>query len=114
MNTQTKLRTIIRLPAVKAATGKSAASIYREMAEGTFPQSVAIGKYSRGWIEDEIAEHNRRLIAARDAGKDAHLRTIHKGIGKGRPKKSDAVAIEDRSEGEGGGDDAEADTARGC
>jgi hypothetical protein len=57
------------------------------MKDGKFPKSVAIGPNTRAWVEDEIDEHNRRLIEARDKGKDAHLREVHPGIGHGRPKQ---------------------------
>ena len=96
MNTQTKVpRRLIRLDEVKRLTGESAESIYRKMHAGAFPKSVAIGPNTRGWIEDEIDEHNAKLIEARDKGTDAHLRGIHPGIGKGRPKQdADLLQIE--------------------
>lgn len=51
---------IIRLPEVIALTRKSGSSIYRDMANGTFPKSVKIGKRAVGWrlidIENWLAD----------------------------------------------------------
>ena len=46
--------TILRLPAVKARTGFSRASIYAKISEGTFPKPVSIGPRAVGWIEKDI------------------------------------------------------------
>jgi len=46
---------ILRLPEVKAATGKSRSSIYQGVANGTFPAPVALGPRSVGWRESDLA-----------------------------------------------------------
>lgn len=46
--------TILKLPQVKEATGKSRTSIYTAIKEGTFPAPVAIGARSVGWSSAAI------------------------------------------------------------
>lgn len=46
--------TILRLPEVKARTGLSRSTIYLKMAEGSFPEPIALGVRSVGWIESEV------------------------------------------------------------
>lgn len=46
---------ILRLPAIKAATGKSRSSIYQGVADGTFPRPVALGARAIGWRESDLA-----------------------------------------------------------
>ncbi len=56
---------ILRMPAVKAATGhRSHASIYGAIREGLFTKPVPIGKRSVGWPDDEI----QKICDARIAG----------------------------------------------
>jgi prophage regulatory protein len=51
------IRTILRLQAVKAATGfESTSQIYELMARGDFPRAVKLSVQAVGWYEDEIAE----------------------------------------------------------
>nr|WP_082394059.1 AlpA family phage regulatory protein [Stenotrophomonas acidaminiphila] len=38
-----------RLPSVVARTGRSRASLYRDVNEGSFPRPVKIGKRAIGW-----------------------------------------------------------------
>lgn len=45
---------ILRLPEVKAATGKSRSSIYQGMDAGSFPRSVALGARAIGWRASDI------------------------------------------------------------
>lgn len=45
---------LLRLPSVKAATGRSRASIYADMADGTFPKPVRIGTRSVAWRQSDI------------------------------------------------------------
>jgi prophage regulatory protein len=54
------------LPAVKRVTGKSRSAIYQEIKDGKFPKPVKLGPRAVGWVEDEIADYNERVIAARD------------------------------------------------
>jgi prophage regulatory protein len=45
---------ILRLPSVKDATGLSRSSIYKGMADGTFPPSVPLGARAIGWSQSSI------------------------------------------------------------
>jgi len=45
---------IIRLNTVLARTGLSRATIYRKIAEGTFPRNVKISIHGTGWHESEV------------------------------------------------------------
>ena len=44
----------IRLPAVKDRTGYSKPTIYRKMADGTFPKCRKLGDRAVGWLEHEV------------------------------------------------------------
>ena len=56
--------TILRLPAVKAATGLSRSTIYLRISEGRFPKPVSLGDRAVGWIEAEVQEWLEQQIAA--------------------------------------------------
>lgn len=56
---------IIRFPAIKARTGLSRATIYRLMAEGVFPKSIALGARSVGWPDVEVSAINTARIAGK-------------------------------------------------
>ncbi|MEX3688895.1 helix-turn-helix transcriptional regulator [Paraburkholderia sp. BR14263] len=45
---------LIRLPEVKKRTGKGTTTVYRDMANGTFPKPVPIGGGRVAWIESQI------------------------------------------------------------
>jgi prophage regulatory protein len=45
---------IIRLKTVLARTGLSRSTIYRKIAEGTFPAQLKISKNGAGWHESDI------------------------------------------------------------
>ena len=45
---------IIRLKTVLARTGLSRSTIYRKIAEGTFPPQIKISTNGTGWHESEI------------------------------------------------------------
>jgi prophage regulatory protein len=45
---------ILRLPKVKALTGKSRSGIYSGMLDGSFPSSIHIGPRSVGWLQSSI------------------------------------------------------------
>ena len=45
---------IIRLKTVLARTGLSRSTIYRKIAEGTFPSQLKISTNGTGWRESEI------------------------------------------------------------
>lgn len=57
--------TILRLPAVKSATGLSRSTIYLRIAQGAFTHPVSLGARAVGWPAHEVAVLN----AARIAGK---------------------------------------------
>ena len=45
---------IYRLQEVKKVTGLGRTSIYRKMADGTFPQGVKLGARATGWRVSEV------------------------------------------------------------
>jgi prophage regulatory protein len=46
---------ILRRPAVLARTKMSRATLYRRMAEGSFPKPIELGsKYMVGWLASEV------------------------------------------------------------
>ena len=55
---------ILRLPEVEARTGKSRSSIYKCVADGTFPKQIKLGPRAVGWVEAEIEAHNQACIEA--------------------------------------------------
>lgn len=79
----------VRLPTVLGLTGKSTASIYRDMHEGTFPKPVVLGPNARAWRLSEIKAWQADRVRARDTGADAGLRAVNPNIGKGRRRTAD-------------------------
>lgn len=57
----------LRKPAVLAAMGWSHATLYKEIADGRFPKPVKPSPGVAAWPENEVAEAQKRIIAARDA-----------------------------------------------
>ena len=57
--------TILRLPAVKSATGLSRSTLYLRISNGVFTHPVSLGARAVGWPAHEVAALN----AARIAGK---------------------------------------------
>jgi prophage regulatory protein len=47
-------RSLLRVAEVIARTGLPRSSIYRRMANGSFPRCIAIGPFSAAWVADEI------------------------------------------------------------
>ena len=47
---------ILRLPQVKARTGKGRTSIYNGVKNGTFPAPIALGPRSVGWLDSSITD----------------------------------------------------------
>jgi prophage regulatory protein len=65
--------TILRLPAVKVATGLSRSTLYLRIVHGVFPHPVSLGGRAVGWPAHEVAAIN----AARIAGKpDGEIRAL--------------------------------------
>lgn len=66
-------KSILRLPAVKARTGLSRATIYARMSQGTFPKQIPLGERAVGWVEGEIEEWLARQIEqGRKVRQDRH------------------------------------------
>jgi prophage regulatory protein len=70
MEAKSVLRKILRLPAVKDATGFSRSTIYARIAEGKFPRPVKLdpedksSKAPSGWWEDEVIAYQKRLVGS--------------------------------------------------
>ncbi len=58
---------LLRRPEVENLTGLSRARIYEEMAAGRFPRPVKTGLRSVAWVDLEIDEWQKQLIAKRDS-----------------------------------------------
>ena len=56
---------ILRLPAVKAATGLSRSTIYLRVAQRVFTHPVSLGGRAVGWPAHEVAALNTARIAGR-------------------------------------------------
>lgn len=64
---------ILRLPAVKARSGRSRSATYNDIAQGLLTRPVSIGARAVGWPEHEIDA----IVAARIAGKsDDEIRDL--------------------------------------
>ena len=59
------VKTILRLPAVKAETGASRSTIYLRIQQGLWPRPVRLGPRSVGWPASEVAAINAARIAGR-------------------------------------------------
>jgi prophage regulatory protein len=60
--------TILRLPAVKAATGLSRSTIYLRIVNGVFTHPVSLGGRAVGWPAHEVAALNAARIAGKPDG----------------------------------------------
>ncbi len=56
------MKTFIRLPDVRRATGLSTSTIYEGMRDGWFPKPVRLGPRAVGWDEDVIAAWQENYI----------------------------------------------------
>jgi len=56
---------ILRLPEVITRVGLRRASIYQQMSQGAFPQSISLGIRAVGWLESEIDAWVANRIQAR-------------------------------------------------
>ena len=65
--------TILRLPAVKAATGLSRSTLYLRIGQGAFTHPVSLGGRAVGWPAHEVAALNAARIAGRP---DAEIREL--------------------------------------
>ena len=59
---------IIRLKTVLARTGLSRSTMYRKIADGTFPPQVRISVHGTGWHESELNRWIANPVAYRPAG----------------------------------------------
>jgi prophage regulatory protein len=64
---------ILRLPAVKAATGLSRSTLYLRIAQGVFTHPVSLGGRAVGWPGHEVAALNTARIAGK---RDAEIREL--------------------------------------
>jgi len=53
---------IIRLPEVKNRTGLARSTIYKKMAEKTFPIAISLGSKSVGWLEADVQNWIQSMI----------------------------------------------------
>ena len=59
---------IIRLKTVLARTGLSRSTMYRKIAEGTFPSQVKISVHGAGWRESAVSRWIDDPVAYRNDG----------------------------------------------
>jgi prophage regulatory protein len=57
---------IIRFKEVMSSTGLARSTIYKYIAEGTFPKSVSLTDRCVGWVEEEVRDWIVARIAERD------------------------------------------------
>lgn len=55
---------LLRLPAVRERVGMPTSTIYRRIAQGTFPKPIKIGAQSVAWLDSDI-RHWLRTCCAR-------------------------------------------------
>jgi len=65
-NTNQNIR-ILRKAQVKAMTGLPNSTMYKYIAEGTFPKQIRLGVRSVGWLESEILEWISKRVTQRDS-----------------------------------------------
>ena len=63
---------MLRRRDVQTRTGLSRSTIYRRVAEGTFPKPVNLGGRTVGWIAAEIQDWLERQIAASRVARPGH------------------------------------------
>ncbi|MGP5109873.1 MULTISPECIES: helix-turn-helix transcriptional regulator [Pseudomonas] len=66
---------IIRLKQVIDSTGLARSTIYKYIAEGTFPQPVSLGERCVGWVESEIDDWILARIEERDLAETVSVRS---------------------------------------
>jgi prophage regulatory protein len=64
---------ILRLPAVKAATGLSRSTLYLRISHGVFTHPVSLGGRAVGWPAHEVTSLNTARIAGK---RDAEIREL--------------------------------------
>lgn len=68
-NSQQQSAPIIRLPELRALTGRGRSAIYADMAAGRLPRPIKLGARSVGWLRAEVDAWIAARIAERDAAK---------------------------------------------
>ncbi|WP_440465697.1 AlpA family transcriptional regulator [Pseudomonas sp. YH-1] len=58
---------IMRLREVMTTTGLPRSTIYRFIANGTFPKPVSLGERCTGWVEEEVLDWVLTKIDERDS-----------------------------------------------
>ena len=66
---------IIRLKEVIDSTGLARSTIYKYIAEGTFPKPVSLGERCVGWVESEIHNWILARIEERDMAETVSVRS---------------------------------------
>jgi prophage regulatory protein len=66
---------IIRLKDVIDSTGLARSTIYKYIAEGTFPKPVSLGDRCVGWVESEVHDWILARIEERDLAEGAAVRS---------------------------------------
>lgn len=66
---------IIRLKEVIDSTGLARSTIYKYIAEGTFPKPVSLGDRCVGWVDSEVHEWILARIEERDLAEGTAVRT---------------------------------------
>jgi predicted DNA-binding transcriptional regulator AlpA len=63
---EAKLRKVMRLPAVLAATGWAKPTLYAKIADGKFPKGTKLDPHARAviWWEDEVEAFQKAAVAA--------------------------------------------------
>jgi len=59
---------IIRMKTVLARTGLSRSTLYRKIAEGTFPRQIPISVHGAGWHESAVNRWIADPVAYREEG----------------------------------------------
>lgn len=59
---------LIRKKEVLAATGFKNSTLYKYIAEGSFPRPVTIGGRAKAWVESEVVAWMNDRIKERDEG----------------------------------------------
>jgi prophage regulatory protein len=65
---------IIRLKDVINSTGLARSTIYKYIAEGTFPRTISLGDRCVGWVEREVQDWILARIEERNLAADAPRR----------------------------------------
>ena len=66
---------IIRLKEVIDSTGLARSTVYKYIAEGTFPKPVSLGERCVGWVESEIHYWILARIEQRDLAETVSVRS---------------------------------------